>query len=120
MTAATLLLGAQIYLGIGGAVAVVFVLYGIDRIEVDARGVWAFRPLLVPGILLIWPLVLWRWWAIERRGAETAARYRPPHRLQGAMLLLLVLAVPVMVFGALVIRQDGPFEAAAEQLEPPR
>lgn len=48
------------YAALGALVAGVFVFYALDRIDPAARGAYAFRPLLVPGLLLLWPLVLWR------------------------------------------------------------
>lgn len=41
-----------------------FLLFGIDRIDPAARGAYGFRPLLLPGLVLLWPLVLWRWRAL--------------------------------------------------------
>jgi hypothetical protein len=57
------------YAGIGLAVALAFVLVGLDRIDPAARGALAFRPLLLPGATLLWPLVLMRWIVLERRRA---------------------------------------------------
>jgi len=57
---------AMIYLAIGGIVALLFLVIGLDRIDPLARGAYAFRPLIAPGIVLLWPLVLWRWLALER------------------------------------------------------
>ena len=57
MTAALILIG-QVYLGLGLALAAVFLTWGIGRVEPQARGSYLFRPLLVPGCVLIWPLVL--------------------------------------------------------------
>ena len=54
---------------IGVCISAVFLTIGIDRLDEDARGAYAFRPLLIPAILLIWPLVLWRWWQIETGSA---------------------------------------------------
>jgi hypothetical protein len=55
--------------GAGAAVAAAFLLGGgIERVEPAARGAYAVRPLLLPGIVLLWPLVLWRWVALIRRG----------------------------------------------------
>jgi len=70
MTPYTLLYGLEIYGWIGAAVALVFLLIGIDRIDPSARGSYAFRPILVPGIIVIWPLVLYRWITLERSGEE--------------------------------------------------
>ncbi|WP_420414984.1 hypothetical protein [Roseibium sp.] len=54
------------YLYCGGAVAAIFLVIGIERVEPSAQGSYAFRPLLIPGICLIWPLVLYRWFHLER------------------------------------------------------
>ncbi|QDG77398.1 hypothetical protein [Labrenzia sp. PHM005] len=54
------------YLYAGGAVAVLFLVIGIERVEPSAQESYAFRPLLIPGICLIWPLVLYRWFHLER------------------------------------------------------
>jgi hypothetical protein len=54
------------YAGLGLVVALAFILVGVDRIDPAARGAIAFRPLLLPGAALLWPLVLTRWIALER------------------------------------------------------
>lgn len=59
--------GATLYLLVGMAVAAAFLLFGIDRVDAQARGAYAFRPLIAPGAVLLWPLVLQRWIALERR-----------------------------------------------------
>ena len=51
----------------GLAVAAIFLLWGIDRIDPIAPGAYAFRPLLVPGVVLLWPIVLLRWAWLETR-----------------------------------------------------
>lgn len=56
----------------GLLVAAVFLLVKIERIEPAAHGLVAFRPLLVPGIVLLLPLVLGRWLAIARGAASKA------------------------------------------------
>ena len=56
----------------GAAVAFAFILVGVDRVDAAARRAIAFRPLLLPGAALLWPLVLARWIATEcqrRRGS---------------------------------------------------
>ncbi len=54
------------YLFVGFVVGLAFLFVGLDRVEPGARRSWAFRPLLLPGFMMIWPLALWRWIAIER------------------------------------------------------
>ena len=56
--------------GIAGvAVALAFLLWGLDRIDPAAAGAYAFRPLLFPGVVLLWPVVAIRWAVLERRHA---------------------------------------------------
>jgi len=65
VTAETLLTYAEYWLYAGAVVAALFLTIGMDRIDEDARGAYIFRPLLIPGVLLIWPIVLWRWVVLE-------------------------------------------------------
>jgi len=57
----------QIYGWIGLAIAGVFLLFGIDRVDAGAKHSYVFRPLLIPGCVVLWPLVLLCWVAAERR-----------------------------------------------------
>jgi hypothetical protein len=50
----------------GALVAFAFLSVGIDRVDHAAVGAYAFRPLLIPGIILLWPLVVWRWAVLAR------------------------------------------------------
>jgi hypothetical protein len=52
---------------IGLAVAAAFLLFGIERVDEGARRSYAFRPLLIPGCVVLWPLVICRWVAAERQ-----------------------------------------------------
>jgi hypothetical protein len=49
------------YVCCGSAVGVAFLAFGLDRIDPAARGAYTIRPLLVPGLILLWPLVLVKW-----------------------------------------------------------
>ena len=51
----------KIYGMIGAGIAVPFLVFGIDRIDPSSHGSFAFRPILLPGVIVIWPLVVWRW-----------------------------------------------------------
>lgn len=114
--AATILLIAKIYLGVGLIVSAVFAFWGVDRIEPNARGAWVFRPLIVPGVTLLWPLVLWRWRQLER-GEDACRRHRPPRRGQDALALVLAVAIPAVLITGLLVRQDGPNERPATRLD---
>lgn len=119
-TASAILMAAQIWAGLGGAVALVFLAWGIDRVEPNARGSYAFRPLLVPAILLIWPLVLWRWAVVESGRDSWAARHAPPRRAHGRIWTVLAWVIPAILLAALVLRQNGPLERPAVRLEAPK
>ena len=114
MSGAETIIGlAQGWGAVGALVAVVFLFWGIDRIDEDARGAYVFRVLLIPGVLLIWPLVLWRWAQME--DAPWMNRYRPvlAHRYAvSAMAVLIALAVLL----GLSVRQEWPADIAPIQI----
>lgn len=65
--AATLVAAMEAYGWVGLLVAAAFLLVGIDRIDPSARGSYAFRAVVFPGVVALWPVVLIRWWQLERR-----------------------------------------------------
>ena len=68
MEAARIVIEVLQYYGyVGLAVAAAFLLVGIERVDAGARRSYAFRPLLIPGCIVLWPLVVCRWIAAERR-----------------------------------------------------
>ena len=53
------------YLGLGLGVGLLFVLFGVGRVDEGARG-WSlgrigFRLTVLPGCVVLWPLVALRW-----------------------------------------------------------
>lgn len=100
----------------GAIVAAVFLTFGIDRIDEDARGAYAFRVLLVPGVLLIWPLVLWRWMRLETGTDNWAARYRPPRAIHLPAAVLLSATLVFAIVAGLAVRQEWPADIAPERL----
>jgi hypothetical protein len=115
---AALLDAGRAYLAVGGLVGAAFVLWGIDRIDARARGAYAFRPLILPGVALLWPFVAWRWRRIAR-GAGAGAADRPPRRAQDRLTLALAVALPAILVLGLVLRPDGPRERPAVQIAAP-
>lgn len=57
------ILGAfGVYFAAGVLFAVVFVATGLSRIDAAARGMpWSARVLILPGVSLLWPLMLVKW-----------------------------------------------------------
>ena len=108
-----LVLIAEGYAVIGAIVAAWFLLVAIDRIDPAARDAFAFRPLLIPGLVLLWPLVLRRY----VRSSTTASRNL--RRAHWRIWLVLSAVLPVLLIGALALRQNGPTEAPPVRLAPP-
>ncbi|MEO1733128.1 MAG: hypothetical protein AAFR45_05800 [Pseudomonadota bacterium] len=117
MNVAAVLIDASGYWLIAGAVvAALFLTIGIDRIDEDARGAYAFRPLLVPAVLLIWPLVLWRWLRLEADRGRWTARYKPPRAIHLPVAVILACALGFAVVSGLSIQQKWPADIAPEPI----
>lgn len=101
----------------GLAVSAAFLTIGLDRVDQNARTSFVFRPLLIPGIVLLWPLVLWRWWTLETGRDRPLARHRPPRRFHKAAWIVFSAVIPAILILGLLVRQDGPFERPAVLIE---
>jgi hypothetical protein len=114
MEAATILVAlGQAWLLAGLGVGVAFLLFGLDRVDAAARGAYGFRPLLLPGLVLLWPLVVWRWLdAATQTGRPPSLRRR--HKPAHAVLWLILAGLLPLVLGtALALRQyDLPAPAS--------
>ncbi|MEO1492748.1 MAG: hypothetical protein AAFV19_11400 [Pseudomonadota bacterium] len=118
-TAATLLTVVEYWCYAGLALAAVFLTVGLDRVEPNARVSFIFRPLLLPGVVILWPLVAWRWWQLETGRDAPLARHRPPRAWHRRFWIVFACAIPAILILGLIVRQDGPYERPAVLLEPP-
>lgn len=64
-TAAALITALEWYGWLGLGVAALFLSVGIGRIDRSARGAYAARIALIPGVVALWPAVLFRWIQLE-------------------------------------------------------
>lgn len=117
-TAAALVEGLKIYFWIGLGVSALFLVVGVDRIVEAARGSYIFRVLLIPGVIVLWPLVLIRWAMLES-GREPSTRQRTYRSTHACVWLLLAVLLPAALAGAMVLRSQGPMEAPAVLIEAP-
>ncbi|HLP83735.1 MAG TPA: hypothetical protein VK157_05245 [Phycisphaerales bacterium] len=55
------------YLGLGAIFAPGFVIWGVRRIDATAASAgWVVRCMWAPGAMLLWPVLLYLWWARRR------------------------------------------------------
>ncbi|MEP3232292.1 MAG: hypothetical protein ABJN04_13450 [Hyphomicrobiales bacterium] len=116
--AEVILYGLQIWLTIGAVIAVVFLTVGIDRIDEDAQGAYVFRPLLVPAVLIIWPLILWRWYILESGKDAWDKRHKSPRNAHFWVAILFVVAIPSIMVAGLSLRQQWPADFTPQKIAP--
>jgi len=117
--AEAIFLGVKVWLSLGAFVALVFLTIGIDRVDEDAQGAYMFRPLLIPGILVIWPLVLWRWYRYETNSEKWPNRYDPPRKAHMVVAWILPIAIVLVILTGLLIRQTWPTDYEPVQISAP-
>ena len=117
-TAEFLVTLVQIWSAVGIAVAALFLTIGLRQIDEDARGAIAFRPLLVPGILVLWPLVLWRWWVLRTDRDVWRLRHAPPRRSHATVAVVMAALIVLALVTSFSIRQTPPDDIAPVLLEP--
>ncbi len=88
--AASFLILLAIYLLCGLVFAFPFVLIGVGKIDPHAaHGSWGFRLLIIPGTVMLWPLLARRWFGgihepPEERNAHRCAANNSNRRLKEA------------------------------------
>ena len=114
-----ILLLVKIWGGVGALVALAFLSFGVDRLDEDARGAYVFRLLIVPGVLLLWPLVLWRWYILADGKDEWAKRYQPKRNSHNIFALIMPVLIVGIIAAGLSVRQTWPVDVAPVQLSEP-
>lgn len=67
-----ILLGIALYATAGVVVGAAFVWTGVERVDSVAHGApWAFRLLILPGSVALWPWLISRWRRAPRVGGES-------------------------------------------------
>ncbi len=101
---------------IGALVALVFLTVGIDRIDEDAQGAYAFRPLLIPACLLIWPLIIWRWFVLETGRDQWPKRHKPPRESHFWVAIAFAVAIPVIMLLGFSQKQEWPADFKPQKI----
>lgn len=61
-TVTAVLNGVALYAAAGTVFTLVFLLFGVTRIDTGAKGAGlGFRLMILPGLIALWPLMLIRW-----------------------------------------------------------
>ena len=119
-TAALLIEVAQWWGIIGAVVAALFIGIGIGRVDENAAGSYTFRVLLIPGVMLIWPLVLWRWAVLEVGRDDWKLRHAPPRRAHARVWGVMAVVVPLILIAGISVKQQWPAGFAPLKIsEPP-
>jgi hypothetical protein len=62
VSAEVFLIAGAVYLVAGGLFAGPFAWIGARKIDLHAAaGTWGFRLIIIPGAMLLWPWLAWRW-----------------------------------------------------------
>ena len=65
------------YLAVGAVFLVPFLVVGVSRLDPQvANSPVLFRGVLAPGVVLLWPLLAWRWAAGRRQPPEERTAHR--------------------------------------------
>ncbi len=112
LTAAYIVIAlAAAYLATGLIVGSIFLLGPIERREPGSRGSYAFRALLLPGMALLWPLVLKRW----QTPAPTTGNLGHGRR-HGAAWIVVTLMLLLVLAAAFAQRGSMPRDFAPIRL----
>ena len=64
----TILIIVAMYLAAGLIFAIPFVLKGVTQIDEGAIGSkWGFRVIIIPGVMVFWPLLLKKWMKASKK-----------------------------------------------------
>lgn len=101
---------------IGAVVAALFIAIGIGRVDENAAGSYTFRVLLIPGVILLWPLVLWRWAVLEMGRDDWRKRHAPPRRAHAKVWAVMAVVVPLLLIAGLSFKQEWPAGFAPQKI----
>jgi len=99
-----------LYLVLGVILLAPFHHSALPRIDESARGAsWGFRVAVSPGLIALWPIILWKW-SVSRRGGHAHGQPDAPvsshgiRRSQALVMNLIAIAVPLLVAAAIFSR----------------
>lgn len=101
-------LASYLVMGIGWLLP--FHRFALPAIDESARGAsWGFKILISPGLITLWPVILWKWNTV-RRGGNPHGRPDAPiashtiRKSQSLLMKLIAIAIPLLVAAAILNR----------------
>ncbi len=62
-----IVIGLGVWFGLGGVIALIFLSFGVSRIDEAAKGAsFLFRSMIFLGCTILWPVVLFRWFSGDK------------------------------------------------------
>jgi hypothetical protein len=89
------ILAVDVYIGI--SVAVIFLVFGIDQIDPAAKNSYGFRILIFPGLVLFWPLVIWRWWILLKSHSQISSPVSEHIKIHTYTWIFLLMFIPTIL-----------------------
>jgi Zn-dependent protease len=107
------------YAAIGVIIAIAFLVFGIERAHPAAHGAWAFRPLLIPGLALLWPYVAFRWLRGAPQDPAAEGRQRRQRALHARIWIAIAALGPAILIAGMALRPSDSL-APPIQIRAPR
>lgn len=108
----------EAYLLAGLVVAVLFLVWGIEAVDAGTHGSYAFRVLLVPGLILLWPLVILRWAQLMQPLEPRSVRTHMQRHV--TTWIVLTLLIPFILVAAAIERRAPLPNPSSERLSADR
>ncbi len=103
---------------VGLVVAVLFLVWGIEAVDAGTHGSYAFRVLLVPGLILLWPLVILRWAQLMQPLEPRSVRTHMQRHV--TTWIVLTLLIPFILVAAAIERRAPLPNPSSERLSADR
>ena len=106
MSAAGVIVFAEAWLALGALVGIAFLVFGLDKVEPNAHGGYVFRVLILPGLILLWPVVLWRWRVAHQSTEDWQNRHSPQRARAGSLGIAMAVGIVLILITAVLVRPD--------------
>lgn len=106
--------GVLVVAGVYGAVGLLLLLplhrFVLPALDASADGAsWGFKVAVSPGLIALWPVILWKWLTLRRGGnphgrPDAPVSSRGIRRTQALLIKLVAIAIPLLAAAAMLGR----------------